>query len=792
MRAPRFVGREAEISAVTKRLLETRNGETRMVVVDGPAGIGKTRFAERICEIACNSGYSILRGHCPPGPTIPFSGVHDICREVGAELPATEIGSGRSGTLSVDSTAFCWDLVAHLRTRLENDSSLIFLEDAHWADSQSLEALQKMVRNCRRRAFFLVTCRTGESGKGLEFLRTLTEEFGGEWIHLDILSIGDISAMLQDVLDGEGDAESVEMLAIQSEGNPLQGIGMLRTMVLAGRLERQSGSWALSKEYLQGGVGLSQMVHEALTAIPSEEMAVIQASSVLGQAFAPETVGRMTSFPIGRVTSICRQLSEDAGFFMKRGEEFEYAHDILRSMIYDGISPEIRQALHLAASRALEADGDPCPAGVLSWHFLLGGDGESSLKYSLRAGAQCFASCSLPEALEYYERAYGLSSGTEHAQERIESLEGIATVHLELSNYDSSLPFFAELLAMDLQPRTRARVLRKCAEAWNPTKLGKGSDHEMMQFIAEFERIPEADEFDRGEVCNLKAITALWRGDMDSADIAFTESEGHFAGSHDQRRLASQLAYHVTVQLSRGDTANALEGAKKAMMLLGKSPDPTPEMEVDHFLAHALLNVGKMEEAIWHFRRSASLASLVGDVTYECWSHINLALALEMLDDAEGAWHESVQAMTAAGTSESTYLAISALGMKAHLDFVLGREEALAEASRLTSISETYKWGMKTSTHGMVAVVKAEEAAAKGEADEMSIRYEEALELFAGASMGNVYRGMTHLWFARDLANGGHRERTLIEFATAAEVFSSIGNEFMHAKVSEELASLMR
>jgi hypothetical protein len=122
----------------------------------------------------------------------------------------------------------------------------------------------------------------------------------------------------------------------------------------------------------------------------------------------------------------------------------------------------------------------------------------------------------------------------------------------------------------------------------------------------------------------------------------------------------------------------------------------------------------------------------------------------------------------------------------------LGREEALAEASRLTSISETYKWGMKTSTHGMVAVVKAEEAAAKGEADEMSIRYEEALELFAGASMGNVYRGMTHLWFARDLANGGHRERTLIEFATAAEVFSSIGNEFMHAKVSEELASLMR
>jgi hypothetical protein len=51
---------------------------------------------------------------------------------------------------------------------------------------------------------------------------------------------------------------------------------------------------------------------------------------------------------------------------------------------------------------------------------------------------------------------------------------------------------------------------------------------------------------------------------------------------------------------------------------------------------------------------------------------------------------------------------------------------------------------------------------------------------------------MTHLWFARDLANSGYRERTLIEFATAAEVFSSIGNEFMRAKVSEELASLMR
>jgi tetratricopeptide (TPR) repeat protein len=778
-RTPRFVGRAAEVQHLDHYLQEARLGKSSLVILQGVAGIGKTRLAQEICNRAAAARFHVLMGACPPGPPMPHSGLLGVTQGLG-------IGAG-----SADPEIFCLGILGALNRLLRSGPALVLIEDIQWADSQTLVTLQKLVRNCDGGVVFLITARTGEGGQGLGLMTSLVEEVDGTIIHLEGMPPQDMEVVLQDILEGEGEQDSVALLVQQSEGNPLQGIGMLRAVVLAGRLERRSERWSLSQDYRKGGTGLRETVGDALATIPEEDGAILRAASILGETFTAELVGRIIARPCPEVVGGCDRLVVETGLLVHRTGGYGYAHEVFRSVVYASIPEERRQALHLAAGCLLGEDRTSS-AGLLSWHFLLGGDEESCLKYSLRAGAQCFSSCSLPEALAYYERAYGLSTGRGREPQHAEALEGIATTHLELSNYDSTLPFFAELLEMPLPPTTRARVLRKCAEVWNPTKLGKGNDGDMMRYIEAFDAIPEAEEADRGEVWNLRAITALWKGDMDMADEAFARSEVHFRRAASAERLATQLAYHVTVQLSRGDIVPALQGARTALDLLGEAPSPTAEMEIGHFLGHALLHAGEMEEAVRHFRRSANLASLVGDVTYDCWSHCNLALALEMLDDIESAWQESMRALDIAETTESSYLIIASLGMKAHLDFALEREEALRTCARLVDMSATYQWRLKTSTRGMVAVVQAEEAAGRGDIEEMRRRYEEAAELFNGASMGLVHSALTHLWFARNLAYFGDRSGTLRHYAMAADAFSNLGNAYMQAKVAQELATLMR
>ena len=60
-----FVGRESELAELTAALDDAQSGRGRIAMLVGEPGIGKTRTAEALAQIAAKRGFTTLWGRCP-------------------------------------------------------------------------------------------------------------------------------------------------------------------------------------------------------------------------------------------------------------------------------------------------------------------------------------------------------------------------------------------------------------------------------------------------------------------------------------------------------------------------------------------------------------------------------------------------------------------------------------------------------------------------------------------------------------------------------------------------------
>jgi tetratricopeptide (TPR) repeat protein len=671
----------------------------------------------------------------------------------------------------------------------------INVEDLHWADSKSIEVLRSLLGTIwNGPVLMMLTTRPGGvQADAVAELQEAVAEGGGVTMELPRLSSEEISVMMEGMISGKCDQASFQEVAAECQGNPLQAVSAMHALVNANMLESKDGRWRIStsKEGIPNDV--RSAVVAGLSCLDEDGRQLLEAAAVFSDFFEPPTLARIMGRPETDVQRACHDLCRSSWMLIAKGDGYLFSHQLYQEATYAGIADQKRRELHRRVGQVLEtiANGPEVNA-QLSWHYLLAGQQAECLDYSLKAGTYCLRSASLPEALQYYERSLGLArANPEKTREKADALEGIITVHKEMSNYESTLPFFDELLKMPLPPEMRARVLVKYAEVWNPTKLGNESRATMDHLLSEAESIDGIADLDLGEAWNQRAQVAFWHCDWGASEIAYQRSEECFRRAGAKERLATQMAYHVVVQLSLGKVKEALAEARGAKDLLGECPNPSAEMEVEHYLGIALAHIGEMEEAGRHLSRSLELAKRLGDALYVTWGHYHLGLSMELSGDLESAWHEAKGAMASAEATESTYLIISALGLLTHLEFIMDQEGAETKAMRLADLTVAFKWRMRTPTRGMALVVAAQLNAHRYQWGEMEANYQNALDCFSGATLAQIFLPLTHLWFARDLMKSGQRQKALREYALAAEEFGNLSNQYMEKMVADEVSSFM-
>jgi DNA-binding CsgD family transcriptional regulator/tetratricopeptide (TPR) repeat protein len=363
--------REDVLEELRIALAEASAGRGRLVLVAGEAGVGKTVVVQALCDEQ-SRGIRIFRGACDPlftpRPLGPFM---DIADDAGGEL-ATVLEAGGSAH----------DLVPALLAETSGRRpAILVLEDVHWADEATLDALRLLARRVDRAAVLvLVTYRDDELDR-THPLRAVVGELATR-AAVDRLSIEPLSQDAVEVLAADAEVDAAELYR-KTGGNPFfvtevlaAGNGAIPPTVRDAVLAR-AGRLTESARNLLEAVAIAPPHVD----IPLLEALAGKDAAALDQCLA-------------------------AGLLTASSSTIGFRHELTRLSIEESIEPRRRLSLHRQALVALSnpPSGEP-DAARLAHHAEAAGDAEAVLRYAPAAAARASALRAHREAAGQYARA---------------------------------------------------------------------------------------------------------------------------------------------------------------------------------------------------------------------------------------------------------------------------------------------------------------------------------------------------------------------------------------------------
>lgn len=150
-----LVGRDPELAALASAFRETAGGSGRLVLVTGPAGIGKTSLCAAAAERCATAGALVLTGNCLPGggadiAYAPFVTAWRAAPAAAVRPPAEDLLTGLAALGEVPAGVVRAWLASRLRGQLQEwcvtRPVVLVLEDTQWMDGSSLAVLELVAR----------------------------------------------------------------------------------------------------------------------------------------------------------------------------------------------------------------------------------------------------------------------------------------------------------------------------------------------------------------------------------------------------------------------------------------------------------------------------------------------------------------------------------------------------------------------------------------------------------------------------------------------------------------------
>ncbi len=436
-----FVGRDKELRQLEACLAST---DGRLLLITGPAGVGKTRLAQEFATRATAQGRRVLRGSCwdvDGAPAFwPFivvlrnhlAGAEASANDVGASADLDELltqclrpGSRRPTSAVAPPTTDpqharfqLFDRYASvLRDLTTKQPSVMILDDIQWADTGSLLLLQFLAAGLDEIPLLCVVT----SRDPLPALVSATCRH--PWTQLISLSGLDASEAAT-LLRGRGVATSeprvIDKLTVLTDGNPF----FLKelTQWLADTPTELSSDWPHSLPPSLRGLTLHHF--EGLSA---DCRAVLQLASVIGRDFDPDLVAEACGQPAARVLGTLQEAFAKGVITPIGPTKYRFAHALVREAVYDDLPVAQRARWHEQIALILETRGGsgPNPLAAIAHHFFLA----LPLVTRNKARSACIAAAqeahriyAYEAAVAYLGRAIQLCGPTTEASDRCELL----------------------------------------------------------------------------------------------------------------------------------------------------------------------------------------------------------------------------------------------------------------------------------------------------------------------------------------------------------------------------------
>jgi DNA-binding CsgD family transcriptional regulator len=410
-----LLDRERELAALDAMVADAAEGRGRLVVVEGPAGIGKSGLladlrgsagrrlrvlAARSSELEREFGFGVVRqlfeGAVAEDPAHALAG---------AAAPAAPLfaagGDGRGDGEAAASFAALHGLYWLTLNLAAERPLLLAVDDLHWCDRASLRFLAYLARRLDGAPVLAAaTLRSGEPGTDPALLAEIVHDPAVTPLRPGPLGPGAVAALVRGEL-GDG-AEPAFCAACHEAtgGNPLLLRQLLRTLEAEGIAPTARDVDAVRAV---GPRAVASTVLLRLARLPADAAAVTRAAAVLGESAELPVIAALAGVGEEAVASATRALVRAE--ILRPEPPLGFVHPLVRDAVYHELTPAERALQHERAARVLREHGAPAEQ-VAAQLLMAPRRGEPWVAELLQAAGEAAARTSANEsAVAYLARA---------------------------------------------------------------------------------------------------------------------------------------------------------------------------------------------------------------------------------------------------------------------------------------------------------------------------------------------------------------------------------------------------
>ena len=789
-----LVGRDPEMDAYRRALLELRGGHGSVLELVGNAGMGKTRLLSEFlaeapdlphlvagCELYESSvAYLPFRrllrlllgsGQDPMGiagrlrddvaarapELLPWLPLLAIVAD--AEVPMTpevrDLGEEfRKVKLEEVMTAYL--------ARVVSDPTVVVLEDAHWMDEGSADLLRAIAARITDLPWLVcVSRRDEETGFVLPEaprctslpLAPLSEEALGSLVDLA-------------TEDAPFPRHEVAELSDRSGGNPLFLQELLHAAKGAGTVEGLPDS-------------IEGMITAEIDRLSNADRRVLRYASVLGMSFdqgLAEAILHPDQVEDGYAWPRLGQFLDDEG-----GGRLRFRHALMRDAAYEGLPYRRRRELHARVGGAILASaGDQAQdhAELLSLHFFLAGEFDEAWRYSMIAAERAEAAYANIEASRFFRRAIdaGRHLGLDDT-EVFRTHERLGDVLERAGLFDEAAKAYTEARRhVDADRIAESRLFLKQAKLAD--RAGRSASS--LGWLTRANRLLEgtAGREAAAQRARVSATTSAVRAGQGRAPEAIRWAELAIEQADAVEELEAQANAHYMIawtRVNQGELGQA-QHFDRALGLFEELGNVKRQGDVLTYYGAMAYWEGRWSDAIALYERGRERSERAGDQVGAAIAAMNIAEVRSdqgRLEEAEAPAREALRVFRAARYSEEIATDCSILGRT--LSRAGRHEEAeqlLTEALELAERSGAQL--LRVGTLGFLA----EDLVLRGDGDEALATLDRAISQAESIGGPGVYepmlariRGSAHL--AR-----GDLDEARRAFDRALETARGAGAEF--------------
>jgi DNA-binding SARP family transcriptional activator len=712
----RMIGRQQEWGYLRKAWQATNQGESRAVLIVGEAGVGKTRLANEMAQWARRQGIYTAFTQCYPGEgELPYAPVVAWLRTPEFEKEIADLDSlwqdelarllpeykklslSDSAHNGIDQQwqrrrlfeAMAKGILGHRKPRL------LILDDAQWGDQDTLDFIQYLLHYDKTAPLLLLfTARSEEltPANRANQMRILLRTRGSfQEIELKSLKKEEVRELVADLTGNNFQEEILDRLYIESEGNPLFVVEMLR-----------SGKSPDSGFIPQS---IRSLLAYRINQLSSSASDLVSIASAIGREFSYRLLEVSSKMDVDALVYSLDELWLRRVIQHHQGDNYNFTHGKLRDTAYDALSDARRRLCHqrIAEALVLISNGDAeLENGLTAKHFELAGQNDQAIEYYIKAAQTSRRVFANSKAILYLEQALSLILENskwdyERTRKTVEIGETLGDVYEITGKRENAVAIYSKALEQlsEQDNLIKARILGKIAKV-SAARFGyENADEKFLQAVEALGHPPDESNID------------WWRAWL---DIQFERVWMYYNLANVERmestlasllpvikRLKAQdklIAYQIDLVALyfRRDRYQVDERTKQlAFEVLKKCQElNNTEYLIRATVGYGLASLwgGDLENAQQYLEEGLKFADQAGDVINQIISLTYLAVTNRLLSDAELCQSYATEALVLCEREgEPTYTASA----KANLGWVAWRQGNIHQAKDL-SLNAFEKW----------------------------------------------------------------------------------------------------